>query len=58
MVINGATIIGDEVMISSDTIVVTDMPENSVVVGNPEKKSPKWLKTYQLLIFQVSQVLK
>ena len=49
MVINGATIIGDEVMISSDTIVVTDMPENSVV-GNPEKKSPKWLKTYQLLI--------
>ena len=50
MVVNGATIIGDEVMISSDTIVVTDMPENSVVVGNPEKKSPKWLKTYQLLI--------
>lgn len=29
-------------MISSDTIVVTDMPENSVVVGNPEKKSPKY----------------
>lgn len=43
MVINGATIIGDEVMISSDTIVVTDMPENSVVVGNPEKNQ-KWLK--------------
>lgn len=44
MVINGATIIGDEVMISSDTIVVTDMPENSVVVGNPEKKIPKMVK--------------
>lgn len=43
MVINGATIIGDEVMISSDTIVVTDMPENSVVVGNPEK-IPKMVK--------------